>query len=441
MGKSVKTLLFGLLFCLLYPALNGQTLQANQGSSISGPEELCAEQSGTYFFDHPKNCQCDDISWTVNNGSFDPAGSGASAPNNRVVKVVWDKGVSNGKLEVHARNCYKEFMNDGTPDYDDELDKDDEFSIHLFDPGMVNLKVLDEGLLNCQSSVITLNLKSLNSHLKPQQLQNIVWTIPTGWQIQANSQINGENYGAHFPNVKISTNAPLHGNYMIFLTYTSPHFCPSKTFSRSVQLNIGDCLAEIPYVAPPSYFQSHSGSVTNFDFTKAQKLSQDKHYQFASGGELNLYENFDIKADSNTSFNAFIAECFCGSPWLDPNLSGESSVVYTGNFRKFEGSLELKEEASSSIRRDSSTLRENFQIYPNPSDGIFTIQAIRAPNDLLKIQIMDLSGHVVKEMHWKQNPESSSLSLNLNQELNGFYLIHISNLDGSFQFHQKILIQ
>lgn len=441
MSKSIITLVLGLLFSLLNFELNGQTLQANQGSSISGPEELCAEQSGTYFFDHPQNCQCDDISWTVTNGSFDPPGSGTSAPNNRVVKVIWDKGVSNGKLIVRFRKCYKDFDQDGNPKYSADYQNDDEYQVHIIDAEMTSIRINSERTISCNTTEVTVKIESFNNYLSAYNLQNIIWTIPAGWQIQNNSQINGENYGARFPNVKISTNAPLYGNYTISLSYTSPSFCPSKTYSRSVQLNIGDCLNEISYETPPNYFQSHSKSVTNFDFNQAQVLSSGSNYQFPSGGVVNIYDNFDIRADKSTSFNAFIAECGCGSPWQDPNLRGESGVVYTGNFRKFEGTAGLKEGTISEYPSSYFYSEEGFQVYPNPSDGIIYIQANRTSKERLKIQIMDLNGRIVQEALWMQNPKSQSFGLKLNNELNGLYLIQITISDGALQFRQKILVQ
>ncbi|MGB0980225.1 MAG: hypothetical protein ACPGVV_12560, partial [Croceimicrobium sp.] len=369
------SLLFGLVLSFLQLELNAQNPPNNQGSHIYGPEESCAEQTGYYTFEHPDNCDCEEVSWTVTNGRFDPVGSGAADFNNNNVKVIWDKGKSNGKLEVKAIKCFKEFNDDGSPHYDINLKEDSEFLIHLFDSDMINLELINEGSLDCESKVITIKLKSLNSHLEPSHLRNFTWTIPSNWQTQANARINGEDYGERFPNVKLDTDEPLLGNYTISVTYTSPNFCPPKTFTRSVLLSIGDCRPNIPYSSPPNYFQSHSAVVTDFTFDRSQIINPGKDYHFASGGTLNINKNFEVRADNSTSFDAFIADCGCGSPWHDPSLMGGTTVQYLGNYGKFKTAATNRADSSANIKHSSALKVKSFKVYPNPSHGLISIQS------------------------------------------------------------------
>ena len=435
------SLLFGLVLSFLQPSLKAQSPPNNNGSHINGHDELCAEQSGYYTFEHPKECDCDEVSWTVTNGRFDPPGSGAAAFNNNLVKVIWDKGKSNGKLEVKAIKCFKEFNDDGSPKYKDDFERNDEYRVHLFDPEMINLELINEGSLDCESKVLTLKLKSLNSHLDPSHLQYFTWTIPPNWRIQANARINGEDYGERYPNVKIDTDEPLLGNYTISVTYSSPNFCPPKTFTRSVLLSIGDCRPHIPYSSPPDYFQSHSAVVTDFNFDHSQTINPGKDYHFASGGTVNINKNFEVRADNSTSFDAFIADCGCGSPWHDPNLVGETSVQYLGNFRKYKAAATKGIDSSAFNKRYLAIKKKNFEIYPNPCHGFISIQSYLTSPQVLKIVIRDLNGRNVQELQWAQGPDSSLLSIDLVEELNGLYIMQIQSVDGSIQHLEKILIQ
>ncbi len=435
------SLLFGLVLSCLQQGLKAQSPPNNNGSHIYGPDELCAEQSGYYTFEHPKECDCDEVSWTVTNGRFDPPGSGAAAFNNNNVKVIWDKGKSNGKLEVKAINCFQEFNDDGSPKYLTNLNEETNYIIHLFDPDMINLELMNEGSLDCESKVLTLKLRSLNSHLDPSHLQYFNWTIPPNWRIQAYARINGEDYGERYPNVRIDTDEPLLGNYTISVTYFSPNFCPSKTFTRSVQLSIGDCRPDIPYSSPPDYFQSHSAVVTDFTFDRSQTINPGKDYQFASGGTININRNFEVRADNSTSFDAFIADCGCGSPWHDPNLMGETNVQYLGNFRKNKAATTNVVDSGTYKRYSSAKKEINFEIYPNPSHGLISIQSFLNSPQVLKIFIMDLNGRNVQELQWAQGPDSSLLSIDLVEELNGLYILQIQSVDGSIQFVEKILVQ
>lgn len=45
-----------------------------------------------------------------------------------------------------------------------------------------------------------------------------------------------------------------------------------------------------------------------------------------------MCSDFEIQANEETTFDAFIEDCSCNSPWHSPNQKGEVSVIFDGNF-------------------------------------------------------------------------------------------------------------
>lgn len=67
----------------------------------------------------------------------------------------------------------------------------------------------------------------------------------------------------------------------------------------------------------------------------------------------------------------------------------------------------------------------SFSLYPNPSNEQVTIQFNSTPNSTVKVQVLDLSGKLVKEwMNEKQNGLVSR-QFNTSDLANGNYLVHM----------------
>ncbi len=78
---------------------------------------------------------------------------------------------------------------------------------------------------------------------------------------------------------------------------------------------------------------------------------------------------------------------------------------------------------------------QKFQIYPNPSTGIFTIQT-ENPITSAKITVADLNGRIVHETK-SENLDNKTLDLSNLQ--NGIYILNVSN--GATKYSQKIIKQ
>jgi len=107
----------------------------------------------------------------------------------------------------------------------------------------------------------------------------------------------------------------------------------------------------------------------------------------------------------------------------------------------------LPEISSTSLQRQSSTLlddngmeqvNEEFQAFPNPSDGELTLLLPFGKELQGKIRIADLTGRTVYTEHFTASLESETLVLDVSNLKNGVYLIDFSN--GQKVYTQKIII-
>ena len=70
----------------------------------------------------------------------------------------------------------------------------------------------------------------------------------------------------------------------------------------------------------------------------------------------------------------------------------------------------------------------NSSIYPNPASEMLNVSSARSID---KVSVMSLTGQMVME----QTANANSISLNISQLRNGFYLVKVILTDGSFETH------
>ena len=419
-----------------------QILAVNQGSKISGPETMCAEGKGEYKFKHDvKNCLCDNITWVITGGVFDVPPI-TSAPLNEKVKIKWNKGVSNGGITMSARYCYKEIV-DGSKQYELLLNRDESYTVHIYDPDMINMFVVGQSALSCNTQFITLRLISVNTHLNPNMLNNITWQVPPQWTIQPNQVINGLNHGASFPNIQIATNGQASGQNIVSVSYSFSTYCSTNSFNRSVTFNMDDCKQLISYTHPPTFHQSHSAESTHFSFDQPDELINGYNYTFVAGQELTLNPNFEVNAVEGTTFDAFIEACTCNSPWHDPNEKGETTVNFEGNFSLVGAEIESSDTESEvgfpTAEYNVSANESVIRIYPNPSGGVLMINT----SNLFGVQTISLFNNLGRKVQEVLNDfeKNSNLELDLSTLPKGIYLLSIKNSSGNYSYHSKLVLQ
>ena len=93
-------------------------------------------------------------------------------------------------------------------------------------------------------------------------------------------------------------------------------------------------------------------------------------------------------------------------------------------------------EATASIKDVSF---EGFNLYPNPSNGNFNLQFETISTALVKLQLFDLTGRLVREMQFSNVAARFSESISFKNTAKGLYLLKIKN--GSKQTTRKLVIE
>jgi hypothetical protein len=67
----------------------------------------------------------------------------------------------------------------------------------------------------------------------------------------------------------------------------------------------------------------------------------------------------------------------------------------------------------------------DFRIYPNPTEGLFTLELHSIEGNSNKVQIFDILGNLVKEIH--QNSSQKNISIDLISEKPGVYFVFLNS--------------
>lgn len=70
--------------------------------------------------------------------------------------------------------------------------------------------------------------------------------------------------------------------------------------------------------------------------------------------------------------------------------------------------------------------KSNVLIFPNPSDGNFKVQIVNPADDKVKIELLDVSGKILWDRHYKNLVAPFSAEVNLNESKKGMYVVRIT---------------
>jgi len=113
----------------------------------------------------------------------------------------------------------------------------------------------------------------------------------------------------------------------------------------------------------------------------------------------------------------------------------ESGVVYTVTVFDANGCL-VDGESSFSVSTNSISSLNELNISPNPSNGSFIVDLSLEENSLIEIDVMDISGKLIREA--SQEASSTTFNFNLEDAAAGMYFINITV--GQESTTQKIVI-
>jgi predicted Zn-dependent protease len=112
-------------------------------------------------------------------------------------------------------------------------------------------------------------------------------------------------------------------------------------------------------------------------------------------------------------------------------IAAVDNIFYNVNSTNFTIS-----EATASIKDVSF---EGFNLYPNPSNGNFNLQFETISTALVKLQLFDLTGRLVREVQFSNVAARFSESISFKNTAKGLYLLKIKN--GSKQTTRKLVIE
>ncbi len=104
----------------------------------------------------------------------------------------------------------------------------------------------------------------------------------------------------------------------------------------------------------------------------------------------------------------------------------------------FDGEVEDYHLIVDATASTLDTAFENFSLYPNPSNGNFTLN-FRTKSGNVFIKLFDLSGRLIESLEYKNTSSTFTKNISSRAVSSGLYLIHIKN--GDTETTQKLLIK
>jgi hypothetical protein len=106
----------------------------------------------------------------------------------------------------------------------------------------------------------------------------------------------------------------------------------------------------------------------------------------------------------------------------------------------FDGEVEdytiIVEDAVASIE---DVAFSGFNLYPNPSEGVFNLNFEVFTTDKVTVQLFDLRGRLVHQKNFFDTNAVFSEQINFDKTSTGLYLVKITN--GSIQTTRKLIIE
>lgn len=402
--KPLRVVLF-----LSFSFFGKLALSQNNAHPIIGYSTVCPGSEFSYSVDPPYD-YCETYKWTVHNGRI------IGPSNTSSVQVLWDEGVTSGKISYEFNNCVHNRLSFPS--------RKKTFNVEIWDYSLLEFSFFGVKP-NCNTSEFAIGFS--HADLDVSRITNITWEAPSGWSIKPNSQSGSgqftNRFGRHFRNVKMVTRNDFSAPKVIKVTYSTPSFgglkCRSKTIQKLISIDIQACPDSIYYSGQNINGNSHSNISTVFagvdnSFELNQALS------FAAGEVIEIGPENDFPSDSGTGFDFLVQDCTCSSKYLDPSFRGptNTSVKTIINSSAFKFTRRTE-------KWDFEESRPNFRVYPNPFKDYLFIEGGPNKMEISELALFDVAGRRILNDQIKVQLLEEGLIVNTSDLVRGIYFLRI----------------
>ncbi len=195
----------------------------------------------------------------------------------------------------------------------------------------------------------------------------------------------------------------------------------------------------ISYLNSPCYdLTSYSSAILKFDMLFSLETDYDVLYVEYTTNQGNTWQVLGTADDPNWYNSSFDQNVLTiGKQWTGTNstlkeyshdvtfLTNQNNVSFRFTFLTdqsvtSEGVL-IDNFRIETVASTTTNILENISVYPNPSNGIITIQ--RSSNEKMNFSIFDITG---KQIHSQKNITDNLYTINLSNITKGVYFINIS---------------
>ena len=366
--------------------------------SIKGSKELC--RKGDYYEAKeigslPPNCKLENVKWEMedSNGDYQSIGTGETV-------FVWpgfhSYPTTKRTFKLKAKlTCKVQTAEDdkGDPVYSTQTYGPAPMTITIIDPVYFEVRNLQN--ISCSNNMVRLEVYDPGGYFTNANLQDVVWTPPSGWNLTsapgynpATFNTNGLNRGSK--EVKVTFKAQ--SNKYDALNNRIVKNCGDEREVKATY-NFNSCKPIITYPPIASHQSSHSLDQTTIENGNGLS-SQD--YTIVSGGTIEILNGVDFIASLGVSMDLFIEECNCNSPWHDPNRKGQSTISIANVSNGKQNSFENSENSHFSLQE--STVIYNYQqvtVYPNPTKDVLRLGGL-LKNSTYEVAILAMDGRIIR---------------------------------------------
>lgn len=177
---------------------------------------------------------------------------------------------------------------------------------------------------------------------------------------------------------------------------------------------------------------THRGAFGTNDWTKcwAEFTPQDEVY---TTGPINYTPNVTITQTGQLPSLTLTASNIAGATysWSTGDNTAATTVIAEGTFtltvtnaRGCE-KVETVTVTSTSVKNVENTI-QNIRLFPNPNNGLATLEVFTAKNTSATISVLDMTGRVLTQINTEINSGSNQVELNTSTFAAGLYLVNVN---------------